>query len=325
MDPRRWSAWVAAVFAVLSLLMFLARGTAPREAPTVATPAQPPQPPPGDATPTAPARPPPALPSAGRQAAAPTTPRFEDEARALWRLGGEALLKLYERGLASERPEDRFLALRAWDLCFPVVIGAVPLKSGDRPTEAQRRYDDTFRLHGQHCAPFHRHRREHFMADGQRLRQSLKAADSPFRDLGRLPIADGAGVEARDSAEMRAYGKSLRRDLERYGTTALLWRDAELADWLRLSAMKPGETWSPLGGPYAPYTATLLALCHAGFDCSRSSNLYFIVCGQTGHCGRDLAESLRDMEAGDAGARIDQQARRIARAVERRDYGALGW
>lgn len=319
---------MAAVFAVLALLMFLARGTAPEAAPTLAAPAQPA---PSRTVVTAPEAPPPpppqALPSAKRQrAATPAAPRFEDEVRDLRRLDGEALLKLYERGLASERPEDRFLALRAWDLCFPLVVGlASPSLAGPRPTDEQRRFDDTVRRYGQHCAPFYRHRREHFVADGKRLRDSLAAADSPFRQVGLPPIADGAGVEVRDSAAMRAYGESLRVDLERYGAAALLWRDGELADWLRLAAMKPGETWSATGGDSISYSATLLALCHAGFDCSSGSSLNFVLCGQAGQCRRDVVENLLGDESPEARARIDRQARRIARALERRDFGALGW
>lgn len=269
---------------------------------------------------------------------APVARAFESELRDLSRLEGEQLLALYEAGLASSSPEARYLGYRAWDLCAQAVMPdlRVDVEHVAIEGEAQRRrLVDARRLHELRCAPFYRHRREHLWRDGARMGRAL-FDESAFGRLPALPdpksgAAGGRGaatsygtIDRSGEPAAQVWADRLRHEIDRYGAAVLDWRDIELSTWLERAGPRAGDPSDPAVRDALRASSVLLAKCHAGFDCRATSLEYLRACGQFGLCDEDMAGfALRDVPP-DRRDQAEREARRLAQALERRDFRALG-
>lgn len=242
---------------------------------------------------------------------------FDGELRSLRSMNGAQLRQVFERGLASPTLEDKYLAHLAFDLCHSTFRTLQHPHIPDVKGDVVRHMDEGRQTLRERCVPFLSIRLEQLTLDGDRLREAIAAPESPFSQ--RLP-------EQADAATLQRFRRMLREQFERFGPAALEWNAANLAEWLIQKDLPPGQSHNTGDTPEAKRveTAAYLAMCYAGFDCSKTSGGLLVLCTQSAVCGTDLREALLSkLDSPVEREKADQLARMIAQAIASGRYSLL--
>ena len=230
---------------------------------------------------------------------------------------GVELLAVYQRGLSSDKLEDKYLAYLTFDLCSSTLRSTqqpdIPNASG----ETAQRMNEGRRALRETCAPFLAIRLEQIMRDSEALRTSIRSPDSPFS----VSLPDHLEGEAREETR-----KTLRGQFEQFGAAALEWNANNLSDWLLQKDLPPDTNPRAISPSESVIvsTAAYVAMCYAGFDCSKTSGGLLILCTQGAVCGDDLREALLSKLASpEDRLRADTLARTIGQAITMGRYELL--
>lgn len=231
------------------------------------------------------------------------------------------LFEVYKLGRASERPEERYLAFRAHDLCRAYVRRAsYPAAEAHPDGDSMRRATAIQALMLTRCKGFESERLNQFLDDGKKLTAWYVDENNPMSpNFVHLPRH--ASPEQIETLRQRWLGL-----IEQQGASAIAGREGSFSEFLEVVGTKQdagAQNGLKLRSPEA-IAAASLALCHAGFDCSATSNTYGVVCGVHGSCEPSLAQVFLKGLSADEAAAVNARAQWLGRSLAARDVVALG-
>ncbi len=231
------------------------------------------------------------------------------------------LFEVYKLGRASERQEERYLAFRAHDLCRASVRrSSYPAADVHPDGDSMRRAAVIQALMTARCKGFESERVNQFIEDGKKLTAWYVDENNPMSpNFVHLPR--NASPEQLETLRMR-----WNELIEQYGASAIAGRESSFSEFLEVAgkSQDAGAQDGVKMRPLEAIAAASLALCHAGFDCSATSNAYGVVCGVHGSCEPSLALAFLKGLSADEAAAVDARAQWLGRALVARDVVALG-
>jgi len=233
--------------------------------------------------------------------------------------GSVDLFEVFKVGFESGNQEDQYLAYLAYDACLSYVHPThIPLERPFPDGDSMRRAQAIRSIMKHRCEGFWSVRTEDLNRMGKDLVERTRSGDSMAGNYASMPRSPSNEdvIQARER---------LSQLLLRHGPAALLANSGNLVDWLvEVQLSRPDiQVHELLKHTETLSAAALIAMCHAGFDCSAESTLYGITCGAHQDCGPNFEESIL-ASLGEKRATALAQAKVIGQAFIHRNPAPLG-